>query len=344
MTIQFEKEIFKRAHIDFNKLNRYGFAEEGGVYKYSEVFMDNFRADIFVYEEGVVSGKIYDLNTGDEYTNFRIENQAGKFINSIRQEYQNILKDICNSCFDKLYFVSEQANRIAGLIEKTYHDEPEFLWETSPKHGVFRNPYNNKWYGIIMNIDKGKIDKSSTGEIEVINVKLDSAKIPLLLKKEGFYPAYHMNKKNWITIVLDNTLSDEEILAYIKESHIYTETSGEWVVPANPKFYDVINCFNDTDTVIWKQSGGIKKGDKVYLYVAKPYSAILYKCEVIDVNIPYEYRDENISMNKVMKIKLLERYDKDVYSFAKLNEYGIKAIRGPRRMPEELSKEMNFKM
>ena len=51
MTIQFEKEIFKRAHIDFNKLNRYGFAEEGGVYKYSEVFMDNFRADIFVYEE-----------------------------------------------------------------------------------------------------------------------------------------------------------------------------------------------------------------------------------------------------------------------------------------------------
>ena len=31
-----------------------------------------------------------------------------------------------------------------------------------------------------------------------------------------------MNKKKWITIILDNTIEDEEIIAYIKESYNLT--------------------------------------------------------------------------------------------------------------------------
>ena len=79
----------------------------------------------------------------------------------------------------------------------------------------------------------------------------------------------------------------------------------------------------------------------VYLYVAYPYSTIIYKCEAIEVNIPYEYQDKNISMNHIMKLKLVDRYNEKEYTFSKLNEYGIKTIRGPRRMPETLSKEIN---
>lgn len=57
----------------------------------------------------------------------------------------------------------------------------------------------------------------------------------------------------------------------------------------------------------------------------------MYKCEAIEVDIPYEYKDKNLSMKYVMKIKLLERLDQKEYTFKYLNTLGIKAIRGPRK-------------
>ena len=335
-----EDIIFRKTHIDFKKLEDYGFKKFDKIYKYSKVFMDNFKAEIII-DENKVSGKIYDLSIEEEYINFRIENGVGEFVSKVREEYKNILKDIVENCTEKFYFITKQANRITKLIINMYNDKPEFAWEKFPGYGIFRNPNNEKWYSLIMNIDKSKIDKKCTGEVEIINVKVDEELIPSLLKRKGFYPSYHMNKKNWITIVLDNTLSDDEIMKYVSMSHKFTESPNEWIIPANPKFYDVINCFNDTDTIIWKPSNNIKVGDMVYLYVASPYSAILYKCEVVDSDIPYQYKDKNVSMNRVMKIKLLKKFNEDKYTFTKLNEYGIKAVRGPRSMPEKLSKEIN---
>lgn len=339
--MRIEDEIFKRCYVDFKKLEEYGFIKIDNIYKYSKMFMESFRADIIVNEKGVVTGKIFDLSVDCEYTNFRVEKQTGEFVTSIKEAYKEILIDIEKNCFIKNYFITEQANRIAKLIKELYNDEPEFPWESSPGAGVFRNPNNQKWYGLIMNIDKSKIDKKSTGEVEIINLKLNPDDIPNLLHKKGFYPAYHMNKKNWLTIILDDTLKDTEIMNYVSISHNYTETPNEWLIPANPKFYDVINCFNTTDTINWKQSNDIKIGDLVYLYVGAPYSAILYKCEAIKVNIPYEYQDNNLKMSKVMEIKLIEKYDSIEYPFTKLNMYGVKSIRGPRSMPQKLSKEIN---
>lgn len=217
-----ENEIFKRTKLKMDTLIPYGFIKNKDVYEFSKIFMDNFRAEIVIDERGTVQGKVYDLNVEDEYTNFRIESQVGEFVNSVREEYKNILKDIREHCFEKIYFITEQANRIANKILEMYHNEPEFLWNKFPGYGVFRNPNNEKWYAIIINIDKSKIDKESTGEVEIINVKLDDEKISSLLKKKGFYPSYHMNKKNWITIILDNTLSDEEIMNYVRLSHEYS--------------------------------------------------------------------------------------------------------------------------
>lgn len=114
-----------------------------------------------------------------------------------------------------------------------------------------------------------------------------------------------------------------------------------WIIPANPKYYDIINCFAATDTIIFNQQSNVSPQDLVYIYVASPYSAILYKCQVLEINIPYEYTAKNVSMTHVMKIKLLERYDKDKYPLAKLKDYGITTIRAKRSMPKKLSDKIN---
>lgn len=335
-----ENEIFKKSAINYEKLLTYGFKKTGEKYIKSQNILDNiFRVDIEISKD-TVKGKIYDLAFNEEYINHRIENQIGEFTSKVREEFKNILLDIRNNCTITKYFITPQANRITNLIIQKYNNVPEFVWDKSPGNGIFRNPNNKKWYGLIMNINKSKIDKG-TEEIEILNVKLDEEKIKQLLTKKGFYKAYHMNKENWITILLDDTIKDEEIMNYIEESHKFTEQVDEWIIPANPKYYDIINCFSETDTIMWKQSNNIKVGDLVYMYVANPYSSILYKCKVLETNIPYEYKDKNLSMSKIMKIKLLTKYDKDKYTFEKLKEYGIKAIRGPRTMPKKLSTEIN---
>lgn len=33
-------------------------------------------------------------------------------------------------------------------------------------------------------------------------------------------------------------------------SYDISNIKGEWIVPANPKYYDIINAFNKTDTII----------------------------------------------------------------------------------------------
>ena len=334
-----ENEIFKRANVNFNKLEKYGFKKENNIYIFEKVFLnDDFKAVIEIDDKKIVRGKVIDLQIGEEYTNIRTE-MTGEFVNNVREAYKEILVDIRNHCFETSYFISNQANRINKYIKEKYSNEPEFLWDKFPRYGVYRNKNNDKWYGIIMNLDLSKLD-SGTGEVEIINVKLDENKIQELLKKKGFYKAYHMSKTDWISIILNDTLKDDEILSLIDESYNLINEPEEWIVPANPKYYDIINCFNNTDEIIWKQSSDIHVNDIIYLYVADPYSKIMFKCKATEVNIPYEYKDKNVSMSHVMKIKLLKKLNNKDYTFKYLNELGIKAIRSPRKITKEISKNL----
>ena len=188
--------------------------------------------------------------------------------------------------------------------------------------------------------------EKSIGKVEIIDIKLEPNEIERLLEQDGFYPAYHMNKKSWITIILNNTISDEKIMNLIEKSYSYTvinknSAKNEWIVPANPKYFDIEKALKENNTITWKQSTNIKINDIVYLYVAEPYSSIMYKFKVIEVNIPYEYKDKNIKIQKVMKIDLLTKYEKGKLSFSKLKDFGINAIRGPRYMPLALSEYIN---
>lgn len=336
-----EEKVFKKEKLNKEKLLGFGFTKEENLYKYSKDFMNgSFRADIYVDENGNVSGKVYDLEMEEEYTNFRIKDAVGEFVNTVKEEYIKILNEIKDNCFEKEYFIYEQSNRIAKKIYEKYKVTPEFLWEKFPGDGVFRNKRSGKWFGLIMNVDKSKIIPKETGEIEVLNVKLDD-EVEKYLKQKGIYPGYHLSKKSWVSIILDDTLSDEKVMKLVSLSFENSDIKGEWIVPANPKYYDVINAFNDTDTITWKQSNNIMKGDTVYLYVAEPYSAIMFKCEAIETSIPYEYKDKNLSIKNVMKIKLIKRYKQDEFTFDKLKEYGVRAIRGPRSVTSKLSKELN---
>lgn len=237
--------------------------------------------------------------------------------------------------------------QILEAAAKQYHTEPEHLWAKYPEYVVLRNSNNKKWYALIMNVPRSKLGLEGEEYVDILNVKADPIMAGSFLLGEGIMPGYHMHKGTWITILLDGTVSMNTIELLLDTS--FKLTSGkktgksalrntEWIVLANPKFYNIEAILNENPEgiFIWKQSNHICVGDKVYLYVAAPVSAIKYKCKAVEVDIPYEYSDKNISMSRVMRLKLIERYDKTNIDFAMMKEYGIGAVRGPRSMPNRL--------
>ena len=93
---------------------------------------------------------------------------------------------------------------IINFINKKYSVNPEYLWRRYPDFCVFRRADNKKWFVIIMKIPRGKLGLSGDGAVDVINVKTDNTEF--FLGVPGIFPAYHMNKNNWVTVILDRTV------------------------------------------------------------------------------------------------------------------------------------------
>lgn len=319
-----EEEIFKKTVPNYESLLKYGFKKDKKIYIYKEKLIENFDI-IITIENKKINGKVIDNDFKEEYTNYRIENQNGSFSNMIREKFIDKLKDIKEKCFISKPFIFEQSNRIANLILKKYNKKPIYKWDNNDS-AVFEN--NEKWFGIIMNIDRNKIS-NLTGEIEILNIKLSSYRINSLIKQKGFYKAYHMNKKNWITITLDNTLSDDTIMELLEESFSYTIKtikSSEWVMPLNPKFFNIFNYFDNTDIYYWDRKKSFKKNDIVYMYITKPVGCIMYKCIIDDITSDFTI------------VRKICKYEKDKYNLEVLKKYGLTSVRSTRHIPLKLKK------
>jgi predicted DNA-binding protein (MmcQ/YjbR family) len=352
-----EQDVFRKKTVKFDSLIPYGFTREDGGYTYSEELMEGeFRACVRISEDGVVTGKVMDIEADEEYLPVHIETRLGAYVSTVREAYGDVLRRIADACCVREPFLSEQSNRIARLIEARYGEKPDNPFKNIEDIGIFRWPDNRKWYGIIMNIrehlltNEGKKDDEGSRTVEIMNVKVEPEKMDELLRIPGIYPSYHMNRANWITILLDGTVPDEKIMELVDVSRSFAINAGrkngssgeitKWIVPANPKYYDVEAAFKKSTDIIWKQSSNIHVGDTVYLYVAAPVSAVRYKCEVLEVNIPYEYRTKNVRMAHVMRIRLLKTYDPARFTFQWLKSIGINTVRGPRNAPPAFLKEV----
>lgn len=221
MTI--EDKIFKRYSPDFDKLKKYGFKQSQDNFVIEKPFKgDSFKAVIVVNPQGEVTGTVFDLENNDEFLPLRVESNQGAFVGEVRAAYEELLETIRDDCFIKKYYIYPQSNRITNLIIEKYGDKPEFLWEKFPGSGIFRNQETQKWYLAILDVDRSKIQNNQKGLVEVADIKLKPENIEKLKKQEHFYPGYHMNKKYWLTVILDDSVSDEKIMELIEESHSFT--------------------------------------------------------------------------------------------------------------------------
>ena len=245
MTI--EQKVFSRKRFSTKKLAEYGFEDKDACRFLSRAFMGgDFTAEIRVYGDGSVRGRVMDNANGDEYIPLRMPNMNGAFVGTVREAYEELLRDIADKCCSDVTFASDQSNRIAAAILDRYCVEPDFPWDEG-KHdtsGVFRHGSNKKWFGLIMNIDRRLLDKSADEEaIDVMNLKADESRTAALHKIRGIYPAYHMNHSKWISVTLDDTLEDRDVMDLVDESFRLTSGAAR---PMNEKLMREVYAIADS--------------------------------------------------------------------------------------------------
>lgn len=107
---------------------------------------------------------------------------------------------------------------IFEYVKKQYGTVPEYLWKESPESAVLRHS-NGKWYAVIMQVEKSRLGLEGDTKVDIIDVKCDPDMVGLLTQTYGFLPGYHMNKKYWITMLLDGTVSEAKILDFLDMSY-----------------------------------------------------------------------------------------------------------------------------
>ena len=158
------QEVFGRRRPIRQKLIDYGFTADNGpnsmVYRVS--FMDGALTAVVSVRfspagETSVICRALDADTSDEYALINIASSTGAYVGAARDEYRMLLEEIAEACFYDVPFCSDQANRLSGMIENTYGVLPENPFSNVDHAGVFRDPCSGKWFGLIMQIEKGKL-------------------------------------------------------------------------------------------------------------------------------------------------------------------------------------------
>ena len=118
-------------------------------------------------------------------------------------------------------FTSSQAQEVITFIRQEYGDELEFLWPKFSKNAIWRNQKNRKWYAALLIIPRNKLpSQTSDEEVEIIDLRFHKNEaLDFAASNPNVFPGYHMNKNNWITIILDDSMPTPEILNLIDQSY-----------------------------------------------------------------------------------------------------------------------------
>ena len=213
-------EIFKAYQFNSKKAKEYGFVENQGVWTYNSTILQEDFLMMVTVEDGDLSFRVYDQETGELYPQVHMESMRGSFVGAVREACLEVLYKIRKSCFDVQDFIYPQTKRVMTIVQRKYENQLEYLWEKSPDTAVLRHDDNQKWYAVLMKISWEKLDKSREGQVEVVNLKHDQ--VADLLVEKGIYSAFHMNKRYWISLPLDDTLTDEKVHELFDRSYFLT--------------------------------------------------------------------------------------------------------------------------
>lgn len=191
--------------------------ENGFLYR-TKLLNGQFRMEFEIHADGSVHVAVHGPDGEEEIPHLaprmadRVQERA------FRREYEEELWHVAECCFEPDFFKADPARSLLAHVRGAYGEELEFLWRKSPGSAVVRRKDTEKWYAVFLAVPRLKLGGSSKERVEVLNLRVCPGELDGLLDHCSRFPAYHMNKKNWVSLCLDGTIPFEELAARLETS------------------------------------------------------------------------------------------------------------------------------
>lgn len=198
------------------QLKGFGFKEEADKLVYKKEILDsNFLIEI-VFANNQLTIEVYDLEFDEIYSLFSVDSAVGETVQNIIESVEKILSSILGLA-DKSEKISSEVidycnNKYGENHVNPFKKHPDILALVNEK---------NKWYALFLDVEYNKLNKNTdiTTKVKILNVKYPADKILEIIDNKNIFPAYHMNKKHWISIVIDKNIKLETIKELIDISY-----------------------------------------------------------------------------------------------------------------------------
>ena len=206
----------EKYNLSKEQLKGFGFKEEAEKLIYrKEILDDSFLIEI-VFVDSRFLIEVYDLEFDEIYSLFSVDSAVGEMIQNIREHVENLLSSILGLADESGKISSE----IIDYCNNKYGENNVNPFKKHPDILAFVNE-KNKWYALLSDVEYNKLNKNTdiTTKVKILNVKYPTDRILEIIDNKNIFPAYHMNKKHWISIVIDKNIKLETIKELIDISY-----------------------------------------------------------------------------------------------------------------------------
>ena len=219
--------IFSSAKPLREKFAAFGFKKRGDSLVCKKALAGgDFYATLTICGE-TLTAHVYDAATDELYAPFDMRGARGAFVAAVREEVQKIVDDFYERCFES----EDIHKKYFDFIERQFNCKADFPWaqEGAAKRysdaAVFRCP-NQKWFALVMEISYKNLGLASDEKVFTVNLKADPERVADLVDKKTIFPAYHMNKKHWITVLLTSATDFELLRSLTEQSRVLVMGKG----------------------------------------------------------------------------------------------------------------------
>ena len=209
--IDIEKYNFSK-----EQLKGFGFKDEAEKLVYREEILDRSFLIEIVFVDSQLLVEVYDLEFDEDYSLYSVDSAVGETVQNIREHVENLLSSILG--------LADESRRISlEVIDYCNNKYGENHVSPFKKHLdilAFVNE-KNKWYALFLKVEYNKLNKNTdiTTKVKILNVKYPTDKILEIIDNKNIFSADHMNKKHWISIVIDKNIKLETIKELIDISY-----------------------------------------------------------------------------------------------------------------------------
>lgn len=226
--------LLKNREFDMQKAQDFGFIKTSEGWIYSRPLSEpGFEFQVTLKEQEP-SVRIMETQTGEVYAPALLPTPAGTFAARLKSQSMEILKEIIEKCSFLKVFMNPFIQSLIRYAEETYGEKPEFLWKQFPTNAILRRKDNKKWYAAFLTVSPNKLkasegmpknetksgSKEQNDPAEIIDFRIEEEKLPGLLDGRKYFPAWHMNKKHWITVLPGESASFEEVRLLLENSRL----------------------------------------------------------------------------------------------------------------------------